>query len=107
MTPAAKAHAAERAKRASSRAPRWCRHALEQTDCPVCGENPRTVYIAGGGTTFHLRKDCPSLVKGQTKVERRGGVTSPITAVGRKAASQVEFRDPCRTCVKKPLEERK
>jgi hypothetical protein len=76
----------------------FCIHRVQRAKCVRCTPSVqgKYVYITGGGTAFHAHPDCTALVRGQRKVERRGGWPEQIEAVGRFAAARV--RTPCGTC---------
>lgn len=73
-----------------------CRHGMPEAWCSVC-RNREPVYVSGGGTHYHRTAACPSLMSGQDKVLRRGGVTAAVRNVT-KSAALAECRVPCRTC---------
>lgn len=77
-----------------------CPHGLPILTCALCSPSwfPKWVYIAAGGQVFHAERECSALLRGQEKVEARGGDISKIERwmVGRAIA---EGRRPCRRCL--------
>jgi hypothetical protein len=74
-----------------------CKHGLLPVTCSYCRAGDGIVYISGGGTAYHARRDCPSLEKGQNQVDNRGGTRAVVKAV-RMGSPELDDRRPCLTC---------
>lgn len=73
-------------------------HNLVRTTCPLCRGEWKVVYMSGGGTRYHLLRDCPGLIRGQALVDDRGGMREPVTSVTRTSL-RLMSRGPCTTCI--------
>ncbi len=77
-----------------------CIHNVSGYTCPLCAGEYRVVFISGGGTHWHLRRNCSALEDGQEQVRLRGGQVEAIASYGRNEPS-VRGKDPCITCVRR------
>lgn len=76
-----------------------CKHGLDTLTCSICRNAERpAVYITSGGIRYHKTPDCEALCKGQDDVLRRGGSPDSVR-VARLGSSDLDGRDPCKTCL--------
>ena len=71
----------------------------DESWCHTCrpSQSSTTVYIVAGGSAYHRTIRCAGLAQGQLAVQRRGGQTTPIEAVGIDTAKHL-MRFACQVC---------
>jgi hypothetical protein len=76
-----------------------CIHDLVAASCSTCKPSrfPKTVWVSGGGQSFHRSRSCPALRRGQDRVERWGGEVADVRSVSRNEAFAKGYQ-PCERC---------